>query len=79
MIEIPVKKGKLFENRINALKNIIEKNNLGVLYSDIIDRKGKKELKMIFKIEKDKKLDFQKIMKIKEKLNFKIELNPDII
>jgi len=80
VIEIPVKKSKFFENRVNILRKFIEESASQILSFDMVENKiGKKSLKMVFKIERDRKLDFQNIMEIKEKLDFKIELNPEII
>ena len=80
VIEIPVKKSKFFENRVNILRKFIENSDSQILSSDIVDnKKGGKKLKIVFKIKKNKELDFEKIMEIKEKLDFKIELNPEII
>jgi len=80
MIEIPIKKSKIFESRLNILKQIIENSGGQILSFDIIENKKKgKIVKIVVKIETDKGLDFQKIMEMKEKLNFKIEINPEII
>ncbi len=80
MIEIPIKKSKIFESRLNILKQIIENSGGQILSFDIIENKKKgKIVKIVVKIERDKGLDFQKIMEMKEKLNFKIEINPEII
>jgi primosomal protein N' (replication factor Y) len=80
VIEIPVKKSKFFENRVNILKQIIENSGAQILSFDIIDnKKGKQSLKIIFKAGKDKRPDFQKMMGMKEKLDFRIEINPEII
>ncbi|MCM8818590.1 MAG: hypothetical protein NC915_03830 [Candidatus Omnitrophica bacterium] len=79
LIEIPVKKSKSFESNLNFLKKIIEDSNLEILFSDIIsDKKRKKIFKIILRLN-GKILNYDEIMSIKEKLDFKIEINPKII
>ena len=80
LIEIPVKKSKFFEDRVNFLKKTIEESGSQILSFEMVNsKKSKKNLRVVFKIEKNKELDFQKMMEIREKLNFKIEVNPEII
>jgi primosomal protein N' (replication factor Y) len=80
LIEIPVKKSKFFEDRVNFLKKTIEESGSQILSFEMVNsKKGKKNLRIVFKIEKNKELDFQKMMEMREKLNFKIEVNPEII
>ncbi|MCM8766919.1 MAG: primosomal protein N' [Candidatus Omnitrophica bacterium] len=80
VIEIPIKRSKTFENRVNLIRDIIEQNKLEVLFSDITNgRKNKKIFKIILKIKKDEKLPYDEIMDLKEKIDFKIEVNPTII
>ncbi|MCM8785028.1 MAG: primosomal protein N' [Candidatus Omnitrophica bacterium] len=79
-IEIPVKRSPTFENRVNLLRDIIERNKFEILFSDITNgRKNKKFFKIIFKLKKDEKLPYDEIMALKEKIDFKIEFNPLII
>ncbi|MCM8806460.1 MAG: hypothetical protein NC926_00650 [Candidatus Omnitrophica bacterium] len=76
-IEIPVKKSLIFEDRVNTLKKIISESG-EILSSEKIKLKGKEYLKFILKIG-ERKMKFEDIMKIKEKMDFKIEINPEII
>ncbi|MCM8786142.1 MAG: hypothetical protein NC899_07935 [Candidatus Omnitrophica bacterium] len=78
LIEIPIKKSSKFEKKVNLLKKIIENSKLEMIFSDIVDKKNKKEFKIILKSDKGKRLNYKEIMTLKEKLDFKIEINPQI-
>jgi len=79
LIEIPVKRSPAFENKVNLLRKIIENSNLEIIFSDIVDdKRGKKKVKMILKAQDDKRLDYKEVMDIREKLDFKIEINPPV-
>ncbi|MFN4228014.1 MAG: hypothetical protein ACK4F0_07760 [Candidatus Ratteibacteria bacterium] len=80
VIELPVKKSPTLENRVNLLKNTIEQNRYEILFSDFIyEKKNKKIFKIIFKVKKGENLPYNEIMNLKEKIDFKIEINPPII
>ncbi len=80
VIEVPLKKSSSFENKVNFLKKNIEKSSAGILFSEIIkDKRGVNKLKMVVKTDIENKPDFEEIMNLKEKLDFKIEINPEVI
>jgi primosomal protein N' (replication factor Y) len=80
VFEIPVKKSSTFENRVNLLKEIIENSNSETIFSDIIsDRKNKRKLlKIVLKSDTERRPDYKRIMDLKEKLDFRIEINPSV-
>ena len=78
LIEIPFKKSSVFENRVNLLKKIIEKSGLEIIFSDLVIKRNKRKLKIILKSKNDKRLKYEEIMEIREKLDFKIEINPSV-
>ncbi|MGC8977482.1 MAG: replication restart helicase PriA [Candidatus Ratteibacteria bacterium] len=78
LIEIPFKKSSVFENRVNLLKKIIEKSRLEIIFSDLVIKRNKRKLKIILKSKNDKRLNYEEIMEIREKLDFKIEINPSV-
>ncbi len=78
LIEIPFKKSSVFENRVNLLKKIIEKSGLEIIFSDLVIKRNKRKLKIILKSKNDKRLNYEEIMEIREKLDFKIEINPSV-
>lgn len=78
LIEIPFKKSHSFENRVNILRKIIQKSNPEILFSDMVFDKRKKKIKIVAKLDKENKFDFERLMEMREKLDFKIEINPEV-
>lgn len=60
------------------MRKIIQKSNPEILFSDMVFDKRKKKIKIVAKLDKENKFDFERLMEMREKLDFKIEINPEV-
>ncbi|MCX7917128.1 MAG: hypothetical protein N2589_03265 [bacterium] len=77
LIEVPIKKSRTFEEKIKILNDIIRKSFSETLFYDRVkDKKGKEKIKIVLKVKEKNRPVFEEVMGLREKLDFKIEVNP---